>query len=200
MSREEESIHSRDLLVPGLCLFFLLPPVSKTLQPTVIFQLGWFPIRLSSHIEHPNSLWSVCEAPFTHAITFNTPGSFPATPCHLPLSTPRKTHHRQFLRHIKPFNCLGPLHLLFPLPGILSLTPFFSWLVSHHEGSFRCHPSKRPSLPTLLEADFSQLFFVTSSYFASFKAPMIITYKSILRLFNFFFFLVLCHPSYSSMM
>lgn len=190
MSREEESIHSPS--------FFLLRPVSKTLQPTVIFQLGWwsqlFPIRLSSHIEHPNSLWSVCEAPFTYVITFNTPGSFPATPCHLPLSTPRKTHHRQFLRHIKPFNCLGPLHLLLPLPGILSLTPFFSWLVPHHEGSFRCHPSKRSSLTTLLEADSSQLFFVTSSYFASFRAPMIITCKSILCLFNFFFFFGLVSP------
>lgn len=41
-------------------------------------------------------------------------------------STPSNTACHLFLKQAQPFDHLGPLHLLFPLPGIPSLTSFIS--------------------------------------------------------------------------
>lgn len=79
-------------------LAFPLPPVSKTLQPILIFHLGWwFQLGLAASrtvmiiLTPCGQCFTVCKAPFTRLIALNPAGSFPPTA--LPASPPPSQSH-----------------------------------------------------------------------------------------------------------
>ena len=140
-------------------LAFPLPPVSKTLQPILIFHLGWwFQLGLAASrtvmiiLTPCGQCFTVCKAPFTRLIALNPAGSFP--PTSLPITPTTK--------HAKAFNYLESLHhLLSPLPGICPEThSSHSWILLTALPSPRFCTSKRPSLTT-------PALSVMSSYFDS---------------------------------